>query len=57
MKDNVQWERAHWVIEFEQELVENTEPAIARRVAHLLGVSLYDPKENPVQAARAWLAA
>jgi hypothetical protein len=57
MKDNVQWDRVHWVIEFEQELVENFQPPVARRVAHALGMSLYNPNEDPVESARAWLAA
>jgi hypothetical protein len=46
----------HWVIEFEDELLKQTNPPMNRRIAHALGMSLYDPKEDPLKAAGDWAA-
>ena len=45
-----------WVMDFEDELVEQAYPPIDRRIAHALGVSLYDPTGDPRKAAGGWAA-
>jgi hypothetical protein len=44
------------VIAFEDELLEQTNPPMNRRIAHALGLSLYDPKQDPLKAAGDWAA-